>query len=191
MHTNAFFVDKRYRFILYYYGMEQQRKTGKLNLLGSGLAFLITAYLTVIYILLMMGSIPGCLAYEITTDYAGHFVLRFVVVVLVYVCCAVNLMTIPSYLVMKTKGLEWENNRRRIFGAASLISSAVMFVLVIMFTVASGSVFESDMATPFATPYRIIEIVLTVIQIAAVLLTLIYSVNNDALRVLKKKYNKI
>ena len=86
--------------------MEQQRKTGKLNLLGSGLAFVITAYITVIYILLMAGSTPGCLAYEITTDYAAYFALRFVVVILMYVCCAVNLVTIPSYLVMKRKGLE-------------------------------------------------------------------------------------
>ncbi len=171
--------------------MEQQRKTGKLNLLGSGLAFLITVYITVIYILLMVGSTPGCLAYEITTDYAGQFALRFVVVVLMYVCCAVNLVTIPSYFVMKTKNMEWEITRRRVFGGASFVSSVVMFVLVIIFTVASGSAFDANMATPFATPYRIVEIVLTVLQVGAILLTLLYSVSNDALRTLKRKYNKI
>lgn len=171
--------------------MEQQRKTGKLNLLGSGLAFVITAYITVIYILLMAGSTPGCLAYEITTDYAGYFALRFVVVILMYVCCAVNLVTLPSYLVMKRKGLEWERTRRRVFGAASLISSVVMFILVIIFTSACGAVFNSDMSSPFATPYRIIEIVLTVVQVGAVLLTLLYSVSTDALIALKRKYNKM
>lgn len=171
--------------------MEQQRKIGKLNLLGSGLAFVITAYITVIYILLMAGSTPGCLAYEITTDYAAYFALRFVVVILMYVCCAINLVTIPSYLVMKRKGLEWERTRRRVFGAASLISSVVMFILVIIFTSACGAVFNSDMSSPFATPYRIIEIVLTVVQVGAVLLTLLYSVSTDALIALKRKYNKM
>lgn len=171
--------------------MEQQRKTGKLNLLGSGLAFIITAYITVIYILLMVGSTPGCLAYEITTDYAPYFALRFVVVILMYVCCAVNLVTIPSYLVMKSKNMGWEVTRRRAFGAASLIASIAMFVLAIIFTAACGSAFNATMTTPFATPYRIIEIVLTVVQVGAVLLTLIYSVSTDALRALKKKYNKL
>ena len=170
--------------------MEQQRKTGKLNLLGSILAFVITVYVTVIYILLMAGSEPGCLAYEITTDYAGYFALRYAVVILMYVCCAVNLVTIPSYYVMKRKGLEWERKRRRAFGAASLISSVVMFVLVIIFMNASGSAFDGNMSTPFATPYRIIEIILTVIQVGAVLLTLLYSVSTDVLRTLKRKYNK-
>lgn len=171
--------------------MEQQRKTGKLNLLGSGLAFIITAYITVIYILLMVGDTPGCLAYEITTDYASYFAFRFVVVILMYVCCAVNLVSLPAYLVMKTKGLEWERTRRRAFGAASLISSVVMFALVIMFWSGCGSVFDGNMATPFATPYRIIETVLTVVQVGMVLLTLLYSVNTDALVALKKKYNRI
>ena len=108
-----------------------------------------------------------------------------------YVCCAVNLVTIPSYLVMKRKGLEWERTRRRVFGAASLISSVVMFILVIIFTSACGAVFNSDMSSPFATPYRIIEIVLTVVQVGAVLLTLLYSVSTDALIALKRKYNKM
>ena len=92
---------------------------------------------------------------------------------------------------MKRKGLEWERTRRRVFGAASLISSVVMFILVIIFTSACGAVFNSDMSSPFATPYRIIEIVLTVVQVGAVLLTLLYSVSTDALIALKRKYNKM
>ena len=47
-------------FILF--GMENQ-KTGKLNILGSGLAFLITVYIGVIYILLMSGGGSGNIAY--------------------------------------------------------------------------------------------------------------------------------
>lgn len=171
--------------------MEQQRKSGKLNLLGSGLAFLFTVYITVIYILLMAGSEPGCLAYEITSDYAGSFAFRFAVVVIMYLCCAVNLVSIPVYLVLKIKGMNRNVTRRRAFGAASLIASVVMLVLAIMFTVASGAVFDSDMSSPFATPYRIIDIVVTALLIGAVLFTLLYSVSTDALRTLKKRYNKV
>ena len=170
--------------------METQRRSGKLNLLGSGIAFVITVYMTVLYILLMAGSTPGCLAYEITTDYAPYFMLRFVVVILMYVCCAVNLVSIPTYLVMKSKNMDWEAPRRRVFGAASFIASVLMLVLVIIFTAANGAVWNGDMSTPFATPYRVIEIVLASVQIGAVLLTLLYSVSTDALRALKKKYNK-
>lgn len=172
--------------------MEQQKRIGKLNILGSTLAFLITAYITVIYILLMAGSEPGCLAYEITRpDYRMYFMLRFVVVVLMYVCCLVNLISVPAYIAYKARGNEYDAKKQRVLGIAQVISSVAMFVLIIIFWNACGAAFVSDMKTPFATPYRIIELILSILQVGAVLLTTLYSVDNDVIRTLKKKYNKI
>lgn len=172
--------------------MEQQKRIGKLNILGSTLAFLITAYITVIYILIMAGSTPGCLAYEITRpDYAPYFMGRFVTVVIMYLCCLVNLISIPAYIAYKAKGREYDAKKKRVLGIAQVVSSVVMFILIIVFWTSCGAAFDSNMATPFATPYRIIELILSILQVAAVLLTTLYSVDNDVIRTLKKKYNKI
>ena len=46
-------------------------------------------------------------------------------------------------------------------------------------------------STPFATPYRIIETVLTVVQVGMVLLTLLYSVNTDALVALAMRVHSV
>lgn len=172
--------------------MEQQKRIGKLNILGSTLAFLITAYITVIYILLMAGDDYGCLAYEITRpEFSAYFMLRFIVVVLMYVCCLVNIISIPAYIAYKAKGREYDAKKKRVLGIMQVISSVVMFILVIIFWNACGAAFDPDMKTPFATPYRIIELVLSILQVGAVLLTTLYSVDNDVIRTLKKKYNKI
>lgn len=120
-------------FILF--GMENQ-KIGKLNILGSGLAFLITVYIGVIYILLMSGGGSGNIAYEITTDYAGYWAYRFVICILMYVCCIVNVIAIPSYFALKSKNSS--SPARKFMGAAQLVSAVVMLVLVIMFWTAQG-----------------------------------------------------
>lgn len=173
-------------FILF--GMENQ-KTGKLNILGSGLAFLITVYIGVIYILLMSGGGSGNIAYEITTDYAGYWAYRFVICILMYVCCIVNVIAIPSYFALKSKNSS--SPARKFMGAAQLVSAVVMLVLVIMFWTAQGPIFDGDVSTPFATPYRIIELIFAILQLPALVLTVLYTANNDMMKKIKKKYNKM
>ena len=168
--------------------MEQQ-KTGKLNILGSGVAFLVTIFVGVIYILLMAGNAPGNIAYEIGTDYAGYWAFRFVICILMYLCCVVNVIAIPSYFALKSK--DSQSPVRKFMGAAQIIASVVMLILVIMFWSSQGSVFDGSASTPFATPYRILELIFTILQIGGVLLTVLYSASGDMLRKLKKKYNKL
>lgn len=168
--------------------MEQQ-KTGKLNILGSGVAFLVTVYVGVIYILLMAGNAPGNIAYEIGTDYAGYWAFRFVVCILMYLCCAVNVVAIPSYFALKSKNSD--SPAKKFMGIAQIAATACMLVLVIMFWSAQGSVFDGDASSPFATPYRILELIFTILAIAGVLLTVFYTASGDVLKKLKKKYNKL
>lgn len=168
--------------------MEHQ-KTGKLNILGSGLAFLITVYVGVIYILLMAGNQPGNIAYEIGTDFAGYWAFRFVICILMYLCCAINVIAIPSYFALKSKNSD--SPVRKYMGIAQIVSSVVMLVLVIMFWSAQGNVFDGDTSSPFATPYRIVELIFALLQIAGVLLTVFYTASNDVIKKLKKKYNKL
>ena len=140
--------------------MEQQ-KIGKLNILGSFVAFAITVYIGVIYILLMAGTGRGNIAYEITTDYAGYWMFRFVICILMYVCCIVNVIAIPSYFALKSKNSE--SPVRKFMGLAQFIASG----------------------------YRIAELICAIVQIAAVLLTSLYTASNDQMKRLKKKYNKL
>lgn len=168
--------------------MEQQ-KIGKLNILGSFVAFAITVYIGVIYILLMAGTGRGNIAYEITTDYAGYWMFRFVICILMYVCCIVNVIAIPSYYALKSKNSE--SPVRKFMGLAQFIASVAMLALVIMFWAAQGPVFIADGSTPFATGYRIAELICAIVQIAAVLLTSLYTASNDQMKRLKKKYNKL
>ena len=79
----------------------ETKKIGKLNILGSAIAFLITLYIGIIYILLMAGTQEGNIAYEITTGYASHWMFRFVVCILMYVCVIVNLISITAFFILK------------------------------------------------------------------------------------------
>ena len=76
-------------------------------------------------------------------------------------------------------------------GAAQLVSAVVMLVLVIMFWTAQGPIFDGDVSTPFATPYRIIELIFAILQLPALVLTVLYTANNDMMKKIKKKYNKM
>lgn len=168
--------------------MEKQ-KAGKLNILGSLIAFCVTVYVLVIYILLMVGDTPGCIAFEMTTDFAGDWAYRFVLVILMYICCAVNIISIPAYFALKTIGSK--HPARKYFGIAQITSSIVMLVLAIMFWATFGLVFNGSASTPFGTGYRIMEIILIPVMIGMLFLTVLYTPGNDMLKQIKKKYNKI
>ncbi len=173
-------------FILF--GMETN-KTGKLNILGSGVAFLVTVYIGIIYILLMAGTKSGNIAYEITTDYAQYWAFRFAVCIIVYICAIVNVAAIPSYFALKAKNSS--HPAKKYMAIAQIAASSVMLIAVIMFWSAQGGIFNGDVSTPFATPYRIIELILAILQLGGVVLTTLYSANSDIMLRLKKKYNKV
>lgn len=164
------------------------KKTGKLNILGSGVAFLITVFIGVIYILLMAGSEAGNLAHEITTDYAGYWALPFVVCILMYLCCLTNIVAIPAYYALKSKNSS--SPAKKATGIAQIVASAVMLVLVIIFWSWQGGIFNGDASTPFATQYRILELIFAIAQIGLIVLTMAYSPRSDTLSQLKKKQRK-
>ena len=166
----------------------ETKKIGKLNMLGSGLAFLITVYIGIIYILLMAGSSEGNIGFEMTTGYAGYWAFRFVVCILVYLCALVNIVAIPAYFALKAKGSD--HPALKGFGATQIIASIVMLIAVIMFCSAQGPIFDADVSTPFATPYRIVELILAILSVGGVILTTVYTANSDVIHSLKKKYNK-
>ena len=166
----------------------KQQKIGKLNILGSAVAFLVTVYIAILYILLMAGSGKGNIAYEITTDYASYWMLRFVVCILMYVACAVNLFSIPAYFILKFRNSI--SDFRKGVAIAQVAASVLILVFVIMFWSAQGPVFITNAGSPFATAYRISELILSIIMIGAVLLTIFYSANDDQLIAIKKSHNR-
>lgn len=166
----------------------ENKKIGKLNVLGSGIAFLIALYIGIIYILLMAGTKPGNIAYEITTGYASHWMFRFVVCIATYVFVIVSLVSIPAYFTLKA--VDSKHKALGFARIAQFVGTVGLLICVILFWVAQGPIFIKALETPFATPYRIVELVLAIVAIAGVVLTTIYSPSSDIMLALKKKHNK-
>ena len=66
-----------------------------------------------------------------------------------------------------------------------------MFVFVLMFWGAYMPVFDGDVSSPFATPYRIIEMLIALLQIGMVLLAVLYTPTNDMMKKLKREHRRI
>lgn len=162
---------------------------GKLNILASSLAFLFVTYILVIYITLMVGDSPNTIAFEIVSDYAINWVYRFILVLLVYLCVLSLFISIPGYLVLKAKNIK--NSTRRVFAITQVAATLVMLLCVILFWSTFGVLFNADMSTPFATPYRILEVIFVPIVLGLLMFSIFYAPSSDILKKLKKQKNKI
>lgn len=176
-------TSERFSFILL--GIMEIKKTGKLNILGSGVSFLFTVYIGIIYILLMAGNTPDSIGYEITSSHAGFWAFPFVLCLFMYIACIVNIVAIPAYYALKAKNST--SSLKKYTAIAQVISSIVMLLVVIMFWAWQGNIWNGNAKTPFATSYRIVELIFTLVQIGLVLLTIIYSPRSDSLRQLKNR----
>lgn len=164
------------------------KKTGKLNILGSGVSFLFTVYIGIIYILLMAGNTPDSIGFEITSSHAGYWAFPFILCLFMYIACIVNVLAIPAYYALKSKNSA--SRLKKHAAIAQVIASIVMLLVVIMFWSWQGGIWYGDAKTPFATPYRVIELCFTIAQIGLILLTIIYSPRSDTLRQLKNRQKK-
>lgn len=162
-------------------------KIGILNGIASIIAFLFTVYITVIYIVAMTGNEANTIAYEIMSDNAINWVYRFVLVLLVYVCCLANLISIPGYLLLKRNG----SGLARTFAFIQIISSTLMLLFVILFWASFGPIFISDLNMPFATVYRILEVIFIPVMIGLMIFNILYTPSDDVMRKLKKRVDKI
>ncbi len=162
---------------------------GKLNILASVLAYLIAVYVLVMYIILMTGNKPDTIAFEIVSDNWVNWVYRFILVVLMYVCELVNLVAIPVYLVFKAKKIK--PAEKKILAIAQVAASFVMLLLVILFWTSFGVLYKGDMNSPFATPYRILEVIFVPIMAGLQLFNILYAPSDDIMKQLKKQRNKI
>lgn len=180
-------VDNR-AFFFYTFDIMEIKKTGKLNILGSGLAFLITVYTGIIFILLMAGNTPDSIGYEISSSHAGYWAFPFVLCIFMYLACIVNVVAIPTYYALKSKNSS--SPIMKYTAVAQVIASIVILLVVIMFWSWQGGIWNGNANTPFATPYRIIELCLSIAQIGLIFLTIFYSPRSDTIRQLKNRQKK-
>ncbi len=164
------------------------KKTGKINIAASGLALLMTIYIGVIYILLMIGDTPNSIAYEIGTDYVGNWVFPFILCIFMYLACLANVLALPTYYALKSKNSSSPVKKASVI--AQIFSSVVILLVVIMFWSWQGGIWYGDIGTPFATPYRIIELIFAIVQVGLVILTILYSPRTDTVRQLKNRKKK-
>ncbi len=162
---------------------------GKLNLLASAVAFLFAVYILIVYIALMTGNKPNTIGYEIMSDYAHNWIYRFVLVLVMYFCILVNFVSIPSYLFLK--GRKSGSPAKKYFAAAQLAATGVMLLAAILFWASFGPLFSGDMASPFATQYRILEVIFIPVMAGVQIFNIAYAPSDDMMKQLKKQHNRI
>lgn len=166
----------------------ENKKINGINWIGFALTAACFIYIFVIYLIMFVAS-PSSFAWRMYIGRGMDYFGKIFVCICVFIIFAIQLYSVPAYLYYKADG-RFEN-RKKILGRLIIIGAALNLILVIVFWVLQGNVFDGNAANAESTIYRIVDLAVSLAIFGGMWMLVVYTPHYDTIVAIKKKRNKI
>ena len=166
----------------------EKKKINSINWIGFILTAACFIYTFVIYIIMFVAE-PTNFALRMASGQGAHYVGKIIICIAMFLVFLTALVAVPVFFSAKADGRKEE--RKSLFGKIIIGLAAAQLLLVIIFWIMQGPVFDGDATNAESTIYRIIDLVVSLAAFGAIWMLVMYAPRYDTLLALKKKKSKL
>ena len=166
----------------------EMKKVNNINRIGLLLTAACFIYFFVIYIIMFTAE-PNYYALRLTSGQVLDYLLKIIVCIAVFIVFVVELIAVPYYFFTKRDGRFSVRQNR--LGKIIIICGIIDFLLILIFWINLGVVFDGNAANAESTVYRIIDLCVSIASFGGIYMLVGYTPHFDSIAAMKKKRKKI